>query len=267
MTSYLFDQAWQAEHTRLTALESQWDPSTRHHVGRLGIGRGDRCLEVGCGAGGIATWLADTVGPTGDVVATDLDPRFVLDHGRANLEVRRHDVVTDDLESSAYDLVHARAVLMHVTEREKALARMVEATRPGGWVLLEDLDVGGAEMGWFSRHSRPVEHAELGHRVGTGIVALFRHIGADPEYGARLPDALADAGLVDIGAEIHTPIAPGGPDTFFHLTVAQVAPALVSAGVVGAEDVQAYTALLADPAYRGAMVPMVSAWGRRPGVA
>ena len=49
-------------------------------------------LLVGMGAGGIALWLADRVGETGHVLATDLDTRFLDGHGRANLEVRTHDV-------------------------------------------------------------------------------------------------------------------------------------------------------------------------------
>ncbi len=58
----------------------------------------------------IATWLAERVGPTGSVLATDLKPQHIP--GRANLESREHDVRTDDLPGS-FDLIHARLVLMH----------------------------------------------------------------------------------------------------------------------------------------------------------
>jgi ubiquinone/menaquinone biosynthesis C-methylase UbiE len=114
------------------------------HGTQLGIRQGWRCLEVGCGAGGIALWLADQVGTAGHVLATDLDTRFLHGHGRANLDVLTHDIVTDQLDDAAFDLVHARAVLEHVPARHGALARMVSALKPGGWLLVEDVDFGGS---------------------------------------------------------------------------------------------------------------------------
>lgn len=71
MSTYLFDQAWRQEHDRLHALEALFDDASAHHLARLGVGPGWRCLEVGAGAGGVARWLADRVGPSGQVLATD----------------------------------------------------------------------------------------------------------------------------------------------------------------------------------------------------
>ncbi|MGQ0465653.1 MAG: hypothetical protein ACT4QG_10085 [Sporichthyaceae bacterium] len=53
--------------------------------------------------------LAAAAGPTGYVVATDCDPRFLTDAhvaGGARIEVRRHDILRDPLEVAHYDLVH-----------------------------------------------------------------------------------------------------------------------------------------------------------------
>jgi ubiquinone/menaquinone biosynthesis C-methylase UbiE len=134
MSSYTFDQAAATERERLGALEDLYDDDSMSRLAALGVGEGWRCLEVGCGAGGVARWLAARVGPTGHVVATDLYPRFMAGEAAPNLDVRRHDIVTDPLEESAYDLVHARAVLEHIPARVEALAHMVRAVRPGaGW--------------------------------------------------------------------------------------------------------------------------------------
>ena len=59
---------------------------------------------------------------------------------RPPVEVRRHDVGADEPPAEAFDLVHARLVLVHVTGRDRALRSMVECLRPGGWLLLEDAD-------------------------------------------------------------------------------------------------------------------------------
>lgn len=56
------------------------------------------------------------------------------------VELRRHDVAADESPHGPFDLVHARLVLVHVADRERALRVMTDALRPGGWLLLEDAD-------------------------------------------------------------------------------------------------------------------------------
>ena len=111
MNTYAFDQGWQKERDRLAGIESLFDSYSTRRLADVGVSEGWQCLEVGFGAGGVALWLAERVGSTGRVVAVDLDPRFLDGHGRANLEVRKHDVAADPLEEAAFDLAHARAVL------------------------------------------------------------------------------------------------------------------------------------------------------------
>ena len=65
MESYAFDAAWEKERDRLRALEAVFDHASTRRLGDLGVGAGWRCLEVGCGAGGVARWLASQVGPGG----------------------------------------------------------------------------------------------------------------------------------------------------------------------------------------------------------
>ena len=85
-------------------------------------------------------WLSSRVGPSGHVLATDIDVTWTQQLAGGNVEVRRHDVVADDAPQGVFDLVHARLVLIHVPRRDVALARMVGALRPGGWLLIEDFD-------------------------------------------------------------------------------------------------------------------------------
>jgi hypothetical protein len=78
------------------------------------------------------------------VLATDLDVRFVDDQGPGNLEIRRHDILTGSPEEGTFDLAHERALLVHLPKRKLALKCMVAAVRPGGRVVAEDPDHGGA---------------------------------------------------------------------------------------------------------------------------
>src|SRR5882757_6137206 len=73
---------------------------------QIGVGEGWRCLDVGAGGGSISRWLRDRVGPDGRVVSVDLDTRFVEDE--PGIEALQLDILSDDLEQEAFDLVHCR---------------------------------------------------------------------------------------------------------------------------------------------------------------
>jgi ubiquinone/menaquinone biosynthesis C-methylase UbiE len=129
--TYVFDNAGAQAGARFSALGALFDPGTIRHLTELGVAEGWHCLEVGAGGGSIATWLCDRVGAAGHVVATDIDPRFLDAVGSPNLELRRHDIASDPLPEAAFDLVHARLVLVHLPERDAALRRIVRALKPG----------------------------------------------------------------------------------------------------------------------------------------
>ena len=91
-------------------------------------------LDVGCGAGRNSYW-AMTYGASGGL-AIDLDERS-LERARHNLEsfpgmeVRKASIY--DLESSEeVDIAFSIGVIHHLEEPDKALSRMVRATKPGG---------------------------------------------------------------------------------------------------------------------------------------
>ena len=58
------------------------------------MGPGTRCLEVGAGGGSVAFWLAEQVGQSGVVVATDLETDFLESEASSHpgMEVLRHDI-------------------------------------------------------------------------------------------------------------------------------------------------------------------------------
>ncbi len=111
---YIMDNNWVNERERLAALEHNLDPGTISALTEIGVLNGWNCLEIGAGGGSITEWLCKQVGPEGKVTATDMNTRFidVLDY--ENLEVRKQNVVTEDLPTGKYDLVHARFLLAHI---------------------------------------------------------------------------------------------------------------------------------------------------------
>jgi ubiquinone/menaquinone biosynthesis C-methylase UbiE len=128
------------EGDRFAALEKLFDAGTIQLLDERGVAGGWHCLEVGSGRGSIAAWLSERVGPTGRVIATDINTRFLDTLQRPNLELRRHNIVTDPLPEDEFDLVHVRLVLMHLPERDAVLGRLINALKPGGWLIDEEFD-------------------------------------------------------------------------------------------------------------------------------
>src|SRR5438093_4258585 len=138
MSTYVFDNSWEKERERLASLESLYDPGTVRRLESVGVGPGWKCLEVGAGAGSIAQWLCERVGAKGKVVATDIDTRFLEVLHEPSLDVRRHNIVTDELPEEEFDLIHGRLLIQHLPDREQILKRLIVALKPGGWLVLED---------------------------------------------------------------------------------------------------------------------------------
>ncbi|HZU49840.1 MAG TPA: class I SAM-dependent methyltransferase, partial [Mycobacterium sp.] len=111
----------QDELARLRLLEAECDPHTYRVLDAVGVSAGWRCLEVGAGAGAVARWLGKRVGPTGHVVAADIDPKYLGDMREPNIEVRQCDITLDQIEPAYYDLIHSRFVLMHLDDPADAL--------------------------------------------------------------------------------------------------------------------------------------------------
>ncbi len=258
---YMLDQSWQREKERLEALAVVSDPITIGHLLSLGVSAGWCCAEVGAGSGSIARWLAERVGDTGRVVTTDIDTRFLDGLDQSSIvEVRRHDIVAEPLEAGRYDLIHTRYLLMHLPERARAIEYLVEALRPGGWLLVEDGD--------FCTYQLSYPPAVALEATGTAIVHLLERAGADPRYGLKVFPALAHAGPINLGIEASQGGLPCGSDkiSVFTLLLAHLQNALVASNLATAEEVEAAIKILQTPsptAVYGSI--LVSAWGQRSG--
>lgn len=257
---YLLDNAQAEAGQRFVALAELFDSVTCGHFARLGLGPGWRCWEVGAGGRSIPEALAMAVGPTGYVLATDINPAWLAPD--ATYEVRRHDVAADPPPGpGTFDLVHARLVLVHVPDRVRALATMVAALRPGGWLLIEDADTELQPLVCLDETGPAQKRA---NRLRRAFRELLARRGADLRYGRTLPRALRDAGLVDVAAAGNFPV--GGPvcNQLEIASVRQVRARLFEAGLVDDLEIDAHLAAVEAGELDLSLAPLISAWGRRP---
>lgn len=263
MPEYIYDANWESERERLSALEMTLDPGTVRVLESLQIGPTWRCLEVGGGGGSITRWLCERAGA---VVVTDIDTRFVEQIDAANLEVRTHDIVNDALEEGAFDLVHSRDLLEHLPERERALDKMVAALKPGGWIVVEDVDftpeLFGSERGFGGKG---VERSLVAKTFSTATSAL-RSAGVDGTFGRELPARLEERGLEEVGADVRAQLVRGGSQAarLTELSISHLKPLLIRSGALTDAQVNTLLASFRDPGAFWFAPIHVAAWGRKP---
>ncbi|HEX5166055.1 MAG TPA: methyltransferase [Thermomicrobiales bacterium] len=238
------------------------DAGTIRHFEALGVDDGWNCLEAGAGGGSMTAWLCDRVGPDGSVVAVDINTRFVEDLDRPNLEVRQLNVVDEALPAGQFDLVHTRAVLAHLPNREPAIDNLTNALAPNGWLLAEEMDflsvapVPGVDPAQADRFMKLVD---AHHQALAGKM--------DPFFGRRVTDALCQTGLDDIGSEGRTTIVRGGSPgaTAWALTFEQLSETMLEHGWVRETELAEVYDALEDPSFAFQSMVFMAAWGRKRG--
>lgn len=165
---------------------------------------GAEVLSVGCGPGVILNEVSElhpSVRATGIDISADR-VQEAIQKNRENLRLKfvRGDAQAMPFPSDSFDLVYSRMLLQYLREKEKAVAEMARVCRPGGLVLLQDLD------GQFLWHYPEDVNVQ---RAVEKVLAALAPTGFDPFVGRRLFWLARKAGLkkVDVQVECYHLIA------------------------------------------------------------
>jgi SAM-dependent methyltransferase len=257
---YVFDNVSKNAGAQYRELSRVYDENTIRHIEQRGIDKGWSCLEVGGGGGSIASWLCARVGVRGRVLATDLDPRFLQELSYENLEVRRHDIRTEGLPKGEFDLAHARLVLIHLPDREVALRRIIDALKPGGWIVVEECDA------LTFLPDPAVSPGEVNMRVRQAFVEALTARGVDLHCGRLLAHELKANGLVQIGVEA-TASLWGGKSSgtrLMRLHFEEMREAMVSSGLISPVEFDADLKRIDQEDFLMPSPMMWTAWGQLP---
>lgn len=160
---------------------------------------GERVLDVGCGSGDLALAAARQVGGAGAVRGIDAAPEMVevarRKARRRRLAVQFQVAAVEALPfpDASFDVVLSSLMMHHLPGdlRRRALAEIRRVLRPGGRMLIVDLDAAGRlprpwEPGWLvtRRHKLHKQHPHAVSEVRA--------------RGAALGDLLRDAGFEDV---------------------------------------------------------------------
>ena len=170
-------------------------------------------------------------------------------------------MAADPPPDGPFDLVHARLVLVHVPERDTALATMAAALRPGGVLLVEDADPALQPLSCLEEIGPP---QELANRIRRGFRALLAERGVDLAYGRTLPRRLRAAGLVQVAADAAFPVSDPACNHLETATINLIRDQLLDHGIATEDEIARHLANVAAGTFDLAQPPMISCWGRRP---
>lgn len=113
-------------------------------IERLRIAPGERVLDVGAGTGRLAAYVAELVGPGGEVVGIDpLGHRIAIAQSRTGANVRFATGQAEDLSAfsdGTFDVVYLNSVLHWIADKPRALAEAFRVLKPGGRIGLNTKD-------------------------------------------------------------------------------------------------------------------------------
>jgi SAM-dependent methyltransferase len=222
---------------RLRLLHEVYGPGTEALFHRVGLRPGMLVVEVGCGSGNIACWVAGQIGPGGSVIGIDNSPAQIEQarkqaeaRGLRNIEFHVADAYSPRLPESAFDIAYCRLVLMHLLRPADALQAMRSLVKPGGTVVCEEMDLGcwrcdppaTAMSRFFELNDALGERRGEHFRLGASLHRLFREAGfVQPEVGANFTLALR-----------------GEQKRLLGMTFVEFAPELVREGLATEADVK-----------------------------
>jgi len=138
-------------------IDTQIAPLGGEAMDRIGVGAGQRVLDVGCGCGQTTLELARRVGAEGAVLGADISRPMLesardraLEAGLRNARFEHSDAQVHPFEAEAFDLVFSRFGVMFFSDPVAAFANLLRALRPGarlGFVCWQAL----AQNAWMLR--------------------------------------------------------------------------------------------------------------------
>jgi arsenite methyltransferase len=211
----------------------------------LGAEPGERVLDLGCGPGFYVAELLERVGPSGSVVGVDASREMLAAArercaGHSNVDFRQGNATALPVDAATFDRALCVQVLEYVADAPAALAELHRALRPGGRLVVWDVD--WATVSWHSSEPQRMERV---------LRAWEGHL-THPSLPRTLAPQLRAAGFEQVAAEGH-PFATTEftPEAYGVASIPVIERYVAGREEVGAEEASAWAAEQRELGERG----------------
>ena len=184
---------------RLNRLYATRDVLRRRELVRAALGArsGDRILDMGCGPGFYVIELLEAVGREGSVVGVDSSADMLTvaakrAAGHDNVEFHEADATSLPVPDASFERAVCVQVLEYVRDVPTALREMYRVLRPGGRMLVWDVD--WATVSWYAIDRRLLRRM---------LAAWDKHL-THRSLPQTLAARLRNAGFRDVRMDAHT---------------------------------------------------------------
>ena len=253
---------------RLDVIQEVYGPISIRGLEAAGMDGVRRAADIGCGTGTMSRWLAERMGEGSSVDGIDISEDQLAvarmgqpSTGSARITYSLASAYEPALPSAQYDIVFVRLVLCHLKEPDRAVAAMAALLKPGGRLVIVDMDM------YSFLAMPPSEHYR---RWLEGARAHQHNIGVDYSVGKRLHELLSGSGLETTFLAADQPIFNSGPGKhLWENTWRNALPHVVKAGSIapaeGEELIAGMATYDARPDVWIAVAKMFAAVGRKGG--
>jgi len=208
----------------------------------LDVQKGQRILDLGCGTGDDVRALARLVGSEGLVTGVDKSETMIAEAKKRStgldlpVEWRRCDAEHLDFADDTFDSCRVERLFAHVEDPRKVLAEMIRVIRPGGRIVVYQLDADAFIINISDR--------ALNRKVMHAIADSFCNGWA----GRQMPGLFRNSELVDI---FITPYTITFPMAMWMLGLCGELEGLQEAGVLTADEVSRWRQQLEEAERQG----------------
>lgn len=184
------------ETNRLITQAKYWEAETELMLDQIGLQRGWKCVDLGCGPMGILKSIGNRVGESGQVIGVDANPFFlqaaaelINQEHLTNCRVIQGELYHPPFKDGTFNLTHMRFVFNEAGCDQELFEMMIRLTKPGGVIVSQESDWTSWTCQPFNLHWEKMRHA---------LICLYELNGGDINAGKRLFDMYEAARLEDV---------------------------------------------------------------------